>query len=308
MKKHILFGIILCAAFGCAQKSTADSAASAKDNKAPAKADAPAKSAAKAPEAAKTAPAEKAAKPAPAAAAKAAEAAAKAALAKPSPATGLPAPADVAAPPADAQKTASGLASKVLKAGTGKVNPKATDEVKVHYTGWTTDGKMFDSSVLRGQPATFRLNQVIKGWTEGVALMVPGEKRRFWIPGNLAYGDTPQRPGAPAGTLVFDVELLEIVPPQSPEEAKKAFENFLAAVKTGKEKVCACKDMECAAKSMMALQQVQPPRGEPTPEQIKILMPPMQALEACFKKLAAAAGPAPGSPQAAPAPAAKPAK
>ena len=181
MKKHILIGIVLCAAFGCAQKSTADSAASAKDKKAPTKANSSEKPAAKSPEAPKTAPAEKAAKPAPAAATKAAEAAAKAALAKPSPATGLPAPADVAAPPADAQKTASGLASKVLKPGTGKVNPKATDEVKVHYTGWTTDGKMFDSSVLRGQPATFRLNQVIKGWTEGVALMVPGEKRRFWF-------------------------------------------------------------------------------------------------------------------------------
>ena len=61
----------------------------------------------------------------------------------------------------------------------------------MHYTGWTTDGKMFDSSVARGEPATFPLNGVIKGWTEGVQLMVVGEKTRFWIPGNLAYGDTP---------------------------------------------------------------------------------------------------------------------
>jgi peptidylprolyl isomerase len=119
----------------------------------------------------------------------------------------IAAPSDVAAPPADAKKTASGLASKVLKAGTGKQHPKAEDRVKVHYTGWTTDGKMFDSSVQRGEPATFPLNGVIAGWTEGVQLMTTGEKRRFWIPEALAYKG---RPGRPAGMLVFDVELLEI--------------------------------------------------------------------------------------------------
>ncbi len=80
----------------------------------------------------------------------------------------------------------------------------------MHYTGWTTAGKMFDSSVLRGQPATFPLNRVIKGWTEGVQLMVEGEKTRFWIPAELAYGTNP-RPGAPSGMLVFDVELLKIL-------------------------------------------------------------------------------------------------
>ena len=117
------------------------------------------------------------------------------------------APADVAAAPDDAEVTKSGLASKVLKAGTGTEHPKASSRVTVHYSGWTTDGKMFDSSVSRGQPATFGLGQVIKGWTEGVQLMVKGEKRRFWIPEKLAYGG---RPGAPQGMLVFDVELLEI--------------------------------------------------------------------------------------------------
>ena len=117
------------------------------------------------------------------------------------------APADVAAPPEDAEVTKSGLASKVLKAGTGTEHPKSSSRVTVHYSGWTTDGKMFDSSVTRGQPATFGLGQVIKGWTEGVQLMVVGEKRRFWIPEKLAYGG---RPGAPQGMLVFDVELLEI--------------------------------------------------------------------------------------------------
>jgi FKBP-type peptidyl-prolyl cis-trans isomerase len=121
----------------------------------------------------------------------------------------LEAPSDVAAPPADANKTSSGLAYKVLSPGSGTAHPKATSTVVVHYSGWTTDGKMFDSSVARGQPASFPLNRVIAGWTEGLQLMVSGEKTRFWIPGNLAYGDKP-RGGAPGGTLVFDVELLEI--------------------------------------------------------------------------------------------------
>ena len=121
----------------------------------------------------------------------------------------IPAPDDVKAPPPAAKKTASGLAYRVLKSGVGKDSPKATDRVTVHYTGWTTDGKMFDSSVQRGQPATFPLNGVIKGWTEGVQLMKVGDKFRFWIPGPMAYGDTPQG-GRPGGMLVFDVELLSI--------------------------------------------------------------------------------------------------
>ena len=121
----------------------------------------------------------------------------------------LPAPDNVAEAPADAEVTGSGLASKVLTKGTGAVHPKATDKVTVHYSGWTTDGVMFDSSVTRGEPATFPLNGVIPGWTEGVQLMVVGEKRRFWIPAALAYGETPGG-GRPAGMLVFDVELLEI--------------------------------------------------------------------------------------------------
>ena len=135
----------------------------------------------------------------------------------------IPAPADVAAPPADAQKTASGLASKVLTPGTGKDHPAAWDTVKVHYTGWNKAGVMFDSSVTRNHPETFRLNGVIKGWTEGVQLMVVGEKRRFWIPAKLAYGERPP-PGAPSGDLTFDVELLEVTaapkPPPVPEDVK----------------------------------------------------------------------------------------
>lgn len=134
----------------------------------------------------------------------------------------LEAPADVKAAPEDAQKTDSGLASKVLKAGNGTEKPSAEDTVTVHYTGWTTDGKMFDSSVERGSPTSFPLNGVIKGWTEGLQLMVEGEKRRFWIPGELAYGNEAQS-GRPSGTLVFDVELLSIKSaPKTPEDVAAA--------------------------------------------------------------------------------------
>jgi len=119
----------------------------------------------------------------------------------------IPAPPDVAAAPADAEKAADGLASKVLAKGTGTVHPGPNDTVTVNYTGWTTDGKMFDSSTKHGQSASFPLSNVIKGWTEGLQLMVEGEKRRFWIPVELAYNN---KPGRPAGMLVFDVELLKI--------------------------------------------------------------------------------------------------
>jgi peptidylprolyl isomerase len=118
----------------------------------------------------------------------------------------IPAPPDVAAPPADATVTASGLASKVLKPGTGTLKPSARSQVLVHYTGWTTNGEMFDSSVTRNEPIDFGLNQVIPGWTEGLQLMVVGEKRRLWIPAKLAYEGMP---GRPQGMLVFDVELLD---------------------------------------------------------------------------------------------------
>ncbi|MFP5246660.1 MAG: FKBP-type peptidyl-prolyl cis-trans isomerase [Thermoanaerobaculia bacterium] len=117
------------------------------------------------------------------------------------------APADVAAPPADAKKTESGLAYKVLRAGTGTERPKRSSTVVVHYSGWTTDGQMFDSSILRGMSAQFPLEGVIKGWTEGLQLMVEGEKTRFWIPANLAYGNEK---GRPQGMLVFDIELLGV--------------------------------------------------------------------------------------------------
>jgi peptidylprolyl isomerase len=136
------------------------------------------------------------------------------------------APPDVAAAPADAECTDSGLCSKVLAAGTGDQHPEAWDDVTVHYSGWTTDGALFDSSHKRGTPATFPLNRVIPGWTEGLQLMVVGEQRRFWIPVELAYNNMP---GRPAGMLVFDVELLGIKdnpgPPKTPEDVAGPPEN-----------------------------------------------------------------------------------
>jgi FKBP-type peptidyl-prolyl cis-trans isomerase len=128
----------------------------------------------------------------------------------------IPAPPDVEAPPADAARTPSGLASRVLKPGTGATHPKPSSVVQVHYTGWTTDGKMFDSSVARGKPTAFPLRRVIPGWTEGVQLMVEGERRRFWIPVELAYNN---QPGAPAGMLVFDIELIDIIDEPPPDVA-----------------------------------------------------------------------------------------
>jgi FKBP-type peptidyl-prolyl cis-trans isomerase len=121
-----------------------------------------------------------------------------------------PVPDDVKAAPATAKRTASGLAYSVLTPGTGTLHPTATSNVVVHYSGWTPDGKMFDSSVMRGQPARFNLGTVVKGWTEGVQLMTKGEKVRFWIPSAMAYGDKPTRGGVPAGPLVFDIELLDV--------------------------------------------------------------------------------------------------
>ncbi len=140
----------------------------------------------------------------------------------------IPAPADVAAAPPDAKKTKSGLAYKVLAVGKGKTRPTEEDRVEVHYTGWSADGKMFDSSVMRKRPAMFPLKGVIKGWTEGVQLMKEGDKFRFWIPEELAYKD---KPGRPQGTLVFDIELLSIKKAPKPIPAPK---NVAAAPKSAK--------------------------------------------------------------------------
>ncbi|HHO52096.1 MAG TPA: peptidylprolyl isomerase [Deltaproteobacteria bacterium] len=116
-------------------------------------------------------------------------------------------------PPEDAQRSSSGLAWTVVERGPGGPTPSEAAKVTVHYTGWTTDGRLFDSSLQRGVPATFGLNQVIEGWTEGLQLMSVGDTFRFWIPEDLAYKG---RAGAPWGLLIFEVSLLGISEPQRP--------------------------------------------------------------------------------------------
>ncbi|HFC00301.1 MAG TPA: FKBP-type peptidyl-prolyl cis-trans isomerase [Phaeodactylibacter sp.] len=106
--------------------------------------------------------------------------------------------------------TPSGLQYEILKEGTGK-KPSASDRVTVHYEGKLLDGTVFDSSYKRNEPATFALQQVIKGWTEGLQLMKTGAKYRFYIPAKLAYGEGGQRGIPPNSLLIFDVELLQIV-------------------------------------------------------------------------------------------------
>jgi hypothetical protein len=125
-------------------------------------------------------------------------------------------------PRAHVHRTALGLAYCILREGPPGTVPGANDSVRVHYTGWTAEGEMFDSSIERGEPLELPLNGVIRGWTEGLRLMTPGDKARLWIPGNLGYGRRdPQEPAGtpPKGTLVFDIELLSVTREASPEEA-----------------------------------------------------------------------------------------
>jgi FKBP-type peptidyl-prolyl cis-trans isomerase len=129
-----------------------------------------------------------------------------------------PVPPDVAKPPADAKKTARGVFYKVLKTGKGGPKPTPRDTVRVNYTGWTVDGKMFDSSVIRNEPAEFSLQGGMIGWTEGITQMSVGDKYRFWIPPELGYKGAP---GRPQGMLVFDFELLEIKPTVSHDHPPK---------------------------------------------------------------------------------------
>jgi len=111
---------------------------------------------------------------------------------------------------AEVHETASGLQYEVIVMGDG-AKPSATDRVKVHYHGTTIDGRVFDSSIQRGEPIVFGLNQVIAGWTEGVQLMPVGSKFKFYIPSDLAYGDnSPSDKIKPGATLIFEVELLDI--------------------------------------------------------------------------------------------------
>ena len=116
------------------------------------------------------------------------------------------APEDVAEIPKNAKKSKSGLAWRVLRRGAGEKHPTASSTVSVNYAGWTTDGKMFDTSLARGGLATFVLSDATPGWQEGVQMMVVGETRRLWIPENLAYAGSP---GYPRGMLVYDVQLVD---------------------------------------------------------------------------------------------------
>jgi FKBP-type peptidyl-prolyl cis-trans isomerase len=141
--------------------------------------------------------------------------AAVAASAQTAPPSTVAAPSDVAAPPANATKTPSGLVTKVIAPGKGTDHPTKDDVVTIHYTGWKTDGTMFDSSITKGKPASFPVGRVIAGFSEGLQLMVPGEKRRLWIPEALAYKGARE----PKGMLVFDIELIGI-PTRAPADVK----------------------------------------------------------------------------------------
>jgi peptidylprolyl isomerase len=131
----------------------------------------------------------------------------------------LPAPPDLKAPPGDARKSAGGLITRVLHKGSGRARPAADAILDVHYTGWTTEGKMFDSSMGRGGPARVVLSGMPKGWQLGIPQMLVGEKRRFWIPAGLAFDDRTLRADRPGGPLVYDIELVAIVPRAPSTEA-----------------------------------------------------------------------------------------
>ena len=123
-------------------------------------------------------------------------------------------PADLASPPADALRTPSGIVYRVLKRGPGGPRPTLSSTVEIHYSGWTSYGRLFDSSVHRDVRAVFPLDKLILGWQEGVPLMSRGDTFRFWIPGALAYDLAPASPNAPRGTLVFDITLYDFSDPR----------------------------------------------------------------------------------------------
>ena len=132
------------------------------------------------------------------------------------PASQIPVPSDVASPPANATKTKNGVASEVIKPGTGEARPIKDDVVTIQYSAWTTDGKMFDSSVVRGRPSEMALKNMLPGLAEGIEQMQVGETRRLWIPEKLGFKG---KEGKPKGTLVFDVTLVDI-PTHAPADVK----------------------------------------------------------------------------------------
>lgn len=119
-------------------------------------------------------------------------------------------PSNLKGPPKDATILPSGLALQVLEKGSGTAHPSASNRVSMHYSAWTATGKLFETTVTSGQPGTFQLGSLLPGWREGVLRMVVGEKARLWLPASLAYGEKPASRKQPAGSLVFDVELLAI--------------------------------------------------------------------------------------------------
>jgi peptidylprolyl isomerase len=123
------------------------------------------------------------------------------------------APPDVKAPPRSARRTASGLAHRLVQKGRGDEHPRDDEMVLVHYNAWTTAGRLFESTRTRGEPMKIPVSRTMPGWAEGLKLMVPGEKRRFWIPPVLAHGDPPRKAGFPQGMTVYEIELISIAEP-----------------------------------------------------------------------------------------------
>jgi FKBP-type peptidyl-prolyl cis-trans isomerase len=116
-----------------------------------------------------------------------------------------------ATPPSTAIDIGGGVAQKVLRVGSGKIHPDAGSIVRLEFTGFRADGSEFDSSKLKGKPQVYELSKVVRGLSRAIQHMVAGESARFWIPADLAYGESPEDPRLPAGPLVFDIELLNIV-------------------------------------------------------------------------------------------------
>jgi len=119
-------------------------------------------------------------------------------------------PDDLSSPPPEAVKTESRLSYRVLFEGEGTLRPGPNDLIKVQYTGWTSDGTVFDSTRRQGRPAVLEVNKLVPGWAEAMQLMVKGQRNRLWIPSHLAYGSRPKVLGAPAGMLCLDVELIDV--------------------------------------------------------------------------------------------------
>jgi FKBP-type peptidyl-prolyl cis-trans isomerase len=119
-------------------------------------------------------------------------------------------PQNLTTPPESAQKLLSGVTIDWLKSSKGKVHPAMDSKVTVHFSGWTASGKLFQTTVMDGQPATMPLGTALPGWREALPLMTPGDKARVWIPAALAYGTKPPSKRIPAGNLVYEIELLKV--------------------------------------------------------------------------------------------------